>query len=93
LPESHDKIPTVWVARDNTMLHEIDISLYVFIASPLGRLKVKLKTLTGLHPGAVVYRRDDWIKFGGGVNQLIEAGLTDMGDCAPFYQQYVRLEN
>ena len=36
---------------------------------------------------------DDWIKFGGGVNQLIEAGLTDMGDCAPFYQQYVRLEN
>ena len=36
---------------------------------------------------------DDWIKFGGGVNQLIEASLTDMGDCVPFYQQYVRLEN
>ncbi len=93
LPEAHDKIPTVWVAKENTMLQEIDHGLGVFIASPLGRLKVKLKTLPGLHPEAVVYRRDDWIKFGGGVNQLIEASLTDMGDCAPFYQQYVRLEN
>ncbi len=26
-------------------------------------------------------------------HQLIEATLTDMGDCAPFYQRYVRLEN
>jgi len=93
LPEAHDKIPMVWVAQENTMLREIDLGLDVFIASPLGRLNVKLKTLPGLHPEAVVYRRDDWIKFGGGVNQLIEAGLTDMGDCAPFYQQYVRLEN
>jgi len=83
----------VWVAKENTMLQEIDLDLDVFIASPLGRLKAKLKTLPGLHPEAVVYRRDDWIKFGGGVNQLIEASLTDMGDCAPFYQQYVRLEN
>ena len=41
----------------------------------------------------IYFGLDDWIKFGGGVNQLIEASLTDMGDCAPFYQQYVRLEN
>jgi len=93
LPEMHDEIPVAWVSNKNNMLKDIDISLDVFIASPLGRLKVKLKTLSGLHPEAVLYRRDDWIKFGGGINQLIEAGLTDMGDCAPFYQQYVRLEN
>ena len=41
------------------MLKDIDVSLDVFIASPLGRLKVKLKTLTGLHPETVLYRRDD----------------------------------
>ena len=93
LPELHDKIPTVWVANNNSMLQDIDISLDIFIASPLGRLKVELKTLPGLHREALVYRRDDWIRFGGGVNQLIEANLTDMGNCAPFYQQYVRLEN
>jgi hypothetical protein len=39
----------VWVAKEDTMLREIDISLDVFIASPPGRLKVKLKTLPGLH--------------------------------------------
>ena len=93
LQETHDEIPVVWVAIENNMLKDIDISLDVFIASPLGRLKVKLKTLTGLHPETVLYRRDDWIKFGGGIHQLIEADLTDMGNCAPFYQQHVRLEN
>ncbi len=30
---------------------------------------------------------------GGGANRLIAAGLTDMGGGAPFYDQYVRLEN
>jgi hypothetical protein len=30
---------------------------------------------------------------GGGVNQLISAGQTDMGLGAPYYNQYVRLEN
>jgi len=47
----------------------------------------------GLHPGAVVYRRGDWMKQGGGANQLIASGLTDIGGGAPFYEQYVRLEN
>ncbi len=30
---------------------------------------------------------------GGGANQLIASGLTDIGGGAPFYEQYVRLEN
>jgi hypothetical protein len=29
---------------------------------------------------------------GGGANQLIAAGLTDLGGGAPFYAQFVRLE-
>jgi len=41
----------------------------------------------------VLYRRGDWMNRGGGVNQLIAAGLTDIGSGAPFYDQYVRLEN
>ena len=84
LQETHDEIPVVWVANENNMLKDIDISLDVFIASPLGRLKVKLKILPGLHQEAVLYRRDDWIKFGGGINQLNEAGLTDMGTVPHF---------
>jgi hypothetical protein len=30
---------------------------------------------------------------GGGINQLISAGITDLGSGAPFYDQHVRLEN
>jgi hypothetical protein len=40
-----------------------------------------------------LYRRGDWLKCGGGVNQLIVAELTDIGKGAAYYQQYVRLEN
>jgi hypothetical protein len=59
----------------------------------LGRLKVTLDIMIGLHPGVVLYRRGDWMNRGGGVNQLITAGLTDIGSGASFYDQYVRLEN
>jgi hypothetical protein len=52
-----------------------------------------VRLMPGLHPGAVVYRRGDWMSRGGGANQLVASGLTDMGGGAPFYEQYVRLEN
>jgi anaerobic selenocysteine-containing dehydrogenase len=65
----------------------------VYLVSPLGRLKVRVEVTPGLHPDVVIYRRGDWMKLGGGANQLIAAGLTDIGNGAPFYQQVVRLEN
>jgi hypothetical protein len=40
----------------------------------------------------VIYRRGDWLKLGGGANRLIEDGVTDLGNGAPFYDQHVRLE-
>ena len=93
LPEDHAGLPAVWVKENHPVLDELDTGRDVFLASPLGKMKVTVKTLPDLHPDAVVYRRDDWMKFGGGPNRLIEAGITDIGECAPFYQQYVRLEN
>jgi len=53
---------------------------------------VTVRMLPGLHPEAVLYRRGDWMAFGGGINQLIAAGVTDLGDCAHYYSQGVRLE-
>ena len=93
LPEDQDGLPRIWVAPDNLMMPEIDTGREVFLVSPLGRLKVALHILPGLHPGSVLYRRGDWMNRGGGVNQLISAGQTDIGSGAPFYDQYVRLEN
>jgi anaerobic selenocysteine-containing dehydrogenase len=93
LPEEHGEIPTVWVGEGNPWVGSLDPGREAYVASPLGRMKVRLETLPDLHPEVVLYPRDDWMKFGGGPNQLIQRGITDMGDCTPFYQQYVRMEN
>ena len=81
------------MAPDNRLLPGIDRAKDVYLVSPLGRLKVTLQRMPGLHPGVVLYRRGDWMNRGGGINQLISAGITDLGSGAPFYDQHVRLEN
>ena len=93
LPEDQDGLPCAWIAPDSPLLSKIDPAGDVWIVSSLGRLKIALDVMPGLHPGVVLYRRGDWMNRGGGVNQLITAGLTDIGSGAPFYDQYVRLEN
>ncbi len=93
LPEDHDDVPQIWVAPDNPVLADIDRSSDVYLVSPVGRLKINLRTMPGLHTKVVLYRRGDWMNQGGGVNQLISAAETDLGSGAPFYDQHVRLEN
>jgi len=92
-PEQQKQPPDAWVSPDNPVLPHLDLKKPVELVSPLGRLRVALQMLPGLHPEAVLYRRGDWISCGGGVNQLISAGLTDIGSGAAYYDQYVRLEN
>ena len=93
LPGQHKVPPEVWVAPENPALADLNSGMEVYLVSPLGKLKVSVKTMSGLHPEVVLYRRGDWMCLGGGANQLIEARLTDMGSGAAFYSQYVRLEN
>ena len=93
LPEDQKQPPVVWVATGSPCLENLNLENPVELVSPLGRLKVSVQTLPDLHPGVVIYRRGDWISMGGGVNQLIAAGLTDIGSGAAYYDQYVRLEN
>jgi anaerobic selenocysteine-containing dehydrogenase len=92
-PDGETQPPVVWTAPNCPALDELDPDRPADLVSPLGRMRVRLETLPGLHPGAVVYRRGDWMRFGGGANRLIEARLTDLGGGAAFYDQYVRLEN
>jgi anaerobic selenocysteine-containing dehydrogenase len=93
LPEDQTAPPRVWVAPDCPSLSGLDRDRPAALVSPLGRLSVTVTLMPGLHPGAVVYRRGDWMSRGGGANRLIAAGLTDLGGGAPFYDQHVRLEN
>jgi anaerobic selenocysteine-containing dehydrogenase len=92
-PQQQRQPPQAWISPDNPSLKTVDLNKATELVSPLGRLKVSLQIMPGLHPEVVLYRRGDWNCRGGGVNQLIEAGLTDIGSGAPFYSQNVRLEN
>jgi anaerobic selenocysteine-containing dehydrogenase len=93
LPEDHIRPPKVYMAPESPGWAGLELSKPVFLVSPLGRLEVKPVELSGLHPGTVVYRRGDWLKLGGGVNQLIADVATDLGQGAAYYSQHVRLEN
>jgi len=93
LPEDQDMPPRVWIAPDCAALLRIERSRPVFLVSPLGRMRVRIDVLEGLHPGMALYRRGDWMRLGGGINRLIDPSLTDMGIGGAFYDQYVRLEN
>jgi anaerobic selenocysteine-containing dehydrogenase len=93
LPEDQEHPPVVRVSPDNPVLRLLNPAQTACLVSPIGRMQVTLEALPRFYPGAVLYRRGDWMKLGGGANQLIEAGLTDLGNGAAFYDQYVRLEN
>jgi anaerobic selenocysteine-containing dehydrogenase len=93
LSEDQDMPPKVWIAPDSAAFSRIDCARPVFLASSVGRMRVRVEILEGLHPEAVLYRRGDWMKLGGGINRLIDPCLTDMGIGGAFYNQYVRLEN
>lgn len=93
LPEGQGTPPVIFVSPHCPALSDIDTSSPVALVSPLGRLRVRIETRENIHPEVVVYRRGDWMKLGGGINQLIEPRVTDMGTGTAYYDQYVRLEN
>ena len=93
LPAEHVLPPRVEVNPRAPGVPELDWNETIHLVSPLGRLEVDLVLDASLDPGVLVYRRGDWMRLGGGVNQLIEARLTDFRVGAAYYQQQVRLEN
>jgi hypothetical protein len=93
LPEDQQGLAQVWIANNCVLLGQLDLTAPVYLVSPLGRLRVEVNIMEDLHRDAVLYRRGDWMAFGGGVNQLISDHTTNIGGGAAYYQQYVRLEN
>lgn len=93
LEKKQDMPPTVWVNPRAAGLQGIDWGREIFVVSELGRLRVQVTFDATLHPQVLVYRRGDWMGLGGGVNQLIEAEVSDLQTGAAQYSQSVRLEN
>ena len=92
-PQEQQMPPMVWVSPATRRQYVSDPKPTAWLISPLGRMTVRVRTMEGLQDGVVVYRRGDWMKLGGGINRLIQDGVTDLGNGAPFYDQYVRLES
>lgn len=57
LPEKHHSVSTVWVAPDHPGLADLGLAQDVFLCSPLGRIRVEVEIMPGLHPEVVLYRR------------------------------------
>jgi anaerobic selenocysteine-containing dehydrogenase len=93
LQEDQSMPPVVTVSPLCPALTKLDRSRDIYLASPRGRLRVQLELQAGLHQNVVIYRRGDWMKQGGGANQLIAAAMTDIGMGAAYYDEHVRLEN
>jgi anaerobic selenocysteine-containing dehydrogenase len=85
-------LPTVWVSPNCPCAAGIDSGRPIDLVTRLGRLRALLAWDETLHPEAVVVRRGGWLKHGRGVNHLIEAHITDMGENAAQYEQGARLE-
>ncbi len=94
IPKDEQQIPpVVRISPDCPALADLELGKPVYLVSSLGQMEVRVEVQDGIHPRTVIYRRGDWWKFGGGVNRIISAGLTDVGGGAPYYDQYVRLQN
>jgi len=93
LPEDHPSHPVIWVTSGHPARQKLDLTKPTYLVSPIGRLRVIVENMEGLTDNLILYRRGDWRKLGGGVNQLISARTTDIGGLACYYEQHVRLEN
>ena len=93
LPEDHHMPLEVLVSPNCPALDNLDLNKDIWLTSSVGQLKIKIKLSPNLHPHTVVAPRGTWISQGGGLNQLVQTQLTDIGKGAAFYAQYVTLEN
>jgi len=92
LPDSRRTVPTAWISPETLKTLGVEAGRQGTLTSPEGCMRVVTQELDGLHPEVVLCRRGGWLKHGEGANQLIKDRLTDLGNGAAFYDQYVRLE-
>ncbi|MCP4119066.1 MAG: molybdopterin-dependent oxidoreductase [Desulfobacteraceae bacterium] len=91
--EKQQGLPNVWINPDSPVLAGLDRTAPIFLATPLGRMPVKLCFLDDLHPFSLIIRRGGWMMHGQCANHLIGPKISDMGETAAYYSQYARLEN
>ncbi|WP_461208799.1 molybdopterin-dependent oxidoreductase [Desulfocurvus sp. DL9XJH121] len=85
--------PEAFVSPDCPGLAGLDRDAPVYVASPRGRVEVRLVLDGTLHPGAVLARRGGWMSRGQSLTPLVQPRETDLAGGTAYYSQGVRLEN
>ncbi len=63
----------------------------IFVESPKGRIKAKLKTDAAVRKDCVVTERGGWLKGGHGLNRLTSDMASTVGDGTPYYETVVNI--
>ena len=94
IPEVDQRgVPNIVISKANPAYSVLDPAMDVYLVTDLGAMQVRVETVPGLHPRAVIMRRGGWLKFGHSANAIIRPSLTDMGNGTAYYSQGCRLEN
>ncbi len=98
IPEAEQQgLQTLWLAPKNALLlangGSLDLTQRCYLATEMGRMEVKVKTLDSLHPQAAYICRGGWLKTGWGLNRLIGPHEADLGGQCAYYAQWCSVEN
>jgi anaerobic selenocysteine-containing dehydrogenase len=91
-PEEQQELPTCAVHPEAASAAGLGDGERAWLQSPLGALEVRLRLDPRMRPEVCAVARGGALAHGWGVNALIEARTTDLGDGVAFFDQRVRLE-
>lgn len=88
----HEDLPLVLLHPDEALLRGVADGDAVWVESPAGRVKARLKTDPGIRRDCLVAERGGWIKAGHGLNRLTKAMSSKVGNGTPYYETVVTVK-
>ncbi|GFK94608.1 Formate dehydrogenase H [Fundidesulfovibrio magnetotacticus] len=90
-PAEHDPLPVARVHPDAGRSQGVADGEPAWMESDLGRVKVLVSFDAAQRPDVCLCRRGGWIAAGHGLNRLIPAGASALGNGTPYYRARVSL--
>lgn len=87
----HDPLPEARIHPDTGRRFGLTDGAEAWLENGLGRVKVLVRFDSRQRPDVCLCRRGGWVAAGHGLNRLIEARASALGDGTPYYQTRVSL--
>ena len=88
----HDSLPVARLHPREAAARNLEDGAVVWVKSPAGRLKARLRTDPGVRRDCVVSQRGGWLKAGHGWNRLTRDMPSKVGNGTPYYDTKVSVE-